>query len=87
MQDRPASGEGIRGGTGRAGHDQAIGAIAALGVGYILASQLEVFMFDTFDGVAYGMSTLLVITASAAAAYFPSRRAARIDPTITLRYD
>ena len=69
------------------GAGTAIGAIAALGVGYILASQLEVFMFDTFDGVAYGMSTLLVVAASACAAYFPSRRAARIQPVTTLRYD
>jgi len=69
------------------GAGTAIGAIAALGVGYILASQLEVFMFDTFDGVAYGMSALLVVAASACAAYFPSRRAARIEPVTTLRYD
>ena len=43
-------------------------------------------MFDTFDGVAYAMSALLVVAASACA-YFPSRRAARIEPVTTLRYD
>ena len=30
---------------------------------------------------------LLVAAAALAAAYFPSRRAARIDPVTTLRYD
>ena len=65
----------------------AMGAMAALGVSYVLASQLEMFMFDTFDGVAYGACTVLVIAASACAAYVPCRRAARIEPITTLRYD
>ena len=64
-----------------------IGALVALGVSRILASQLEMFIFDTVDGVAFGMGTLLVIVASACAAWFPSRRAARIEPISTLRYD
>jgi ABC-type lipoprotein release transport system permease subunit len=33
------------------------------------------------------MGTVLVISASACAAYFPSRRAARIEPIATLRND
>ena len=65
----------------------AAGAMAALGVSYVLASQLEMFMFDTFDSVAYGACTVLVMAASACAAYFPCRRAARIEPITTLRYD
>jgi len=63
------------------------GAMAALGVSYILASQIEFFMFDAFDGAAYGTVVVLVIAASACAAYFPCRRAARIEPVTTLRYD
>jgi hypothetical protein len=64
-----------------------IGAITAAGVSRILASQLEMFMFDSIDVVAFGMGTLLVLAASACAAYLPSRRAARIEPITTLRYD
>jgi ABC-type antimicrobial peptide transport system permease subunit len=65
----------------------AMGAVAAVGVSYVLASQLEMFMFDTFDSVAYGACTVLVMAASACAAYFPCRRAAQIEPITTLRYD
>jgi predicted permease len=65
----------------------AVGAMAALGVSYVLASQLEMFMFDTFDGVAYGTVVAMVMAAAACAAYFPCRRAARIEPITTLRYD
>ena len=65
----------------------AIGGIAALGVSRILASQLEMSMFDSIDTAAFGIGTVFVISASACAAYFPSRRAARIEPITTLRCD
>jgi hypothetical protein len=64
-----------------------IGALAALGVSRILASQVDAFLFDSFDAIAYGMVAGLVMAASACAAYLPSRRAARIEPLTTLRYD
>jgi len=68
-----------------AGFGIALGSVLALGVSRIFAS---VFVtMNMFDGPAYGAGVLLVIAASAAAAYFPSRRAARIDPITTLRYD
>jgi ABC-type antimicrobial peptide transport system permease subunit len=44
-------------------------------------------MIDTFDGAAYIGGVLLVLAACGAAAYFPSRRAAGIDPIATLRYN
>ena len=63
----------------------ALGTALALGVSRLLASNL-VFV-DTFDLLAYCAGILLVTAAALAAAYFPSRRAARIDPVTTLRYD
>jgi ABC-type antimicrobial peptide transport system permease subunit len=63
----------------------ALGGVLALGVSRILASGLV--MIDTFDVLPYIGGALLVLSACAAAAYFPSRRAARIDPNFTLRYD
>jgi predicted permease len=62
-----------------------VGIVLALGVSKILAASLV--MINTFDGMAYIGGTGLVLAACAAAAYFPSRRAARIDPIATLRYD
>ncbi len=62
-----------------------LGTALALGVSRLFASHL-VFM-NTFDLLAYGGAILLVVAATLAATYFPSRRAARIDPVTTLRYD
>jgi len=69
--------------------------LAAIGIGLgtalshavsrLLASHI-IFM-NTFDTLAYGGSMILVTAASLAATYFPARRAARIDPITTLRYD
>ena len=70
-----------------AGTGAAVGGVAAAGVSRLLASQLDMPMFDSIDGVAFGMGVVLVIAASACAAYIPSRRAARIDPVTALRYD
>jgi hypothetical protein len=64
-----------------------MGAIAAAGAIHILASQIDLSMLDSVDAVAFGMGTLLVIAASACAAWVPSRRAARIQPITTLRCD
>ena len=62
-----------------------IGAAMALGVSRLMASHL-VFI-NTFDALAYGGGIVLVAVSALAAAYIPSRRAARIDPGTTLRYD
>src|SRR6185295_13867931 len=63
----------------------ALGALAALGVSRVLDSQLEMWMFASVDGLAFGMAIMLVMVASTCAAYVPSRRAARIEPVTTLR--
>ncbi len=62
-----------------------LGTLLALGVSRFLAAHL-VFI-NTFDISAYTAGVSLVVAASLGAAYFPSRRAARIDPVTTLRYD
>jgi predicted permease len=63
----------------------AAGCLLAMGISRILGSILV--MIDTFDPAAYIGGAGLVLAACAAAAYFPSRRAAGIDPLTTLRYD
>jgi predicted permease len=62
-----------------------LGTGLSLAVSRLLAAHL-VFM-NTFDSLAYCGGMLLVMAASLAAAYFPTRRAARIDPVTALRYD
>lgn len=68
----------------RGSHSHLSIAIAA-GISRLLTSAL-VFL-RTFDVPSYCGGILLVVAAALAAGYFPSRRAARIDPITTLRYD
>jgi hypothetical protein len=63
----------------------AIGGMLALALSRVLAAFLVTI--DSFAIGAYATGVALVLAACAAAAYFPSRRAARIDPLRTLRYD
>jgi predicted permease len=65
----------------------AMGAAGAVGLLQLLASQMDMSMFGAFDVVAFGMGLLLVLAASAVAAWFPSRHAARIEPLSALRCD
>jgi predicted permease len=64
-----------------------LGAVAALAVSRLLAAEAGAFVFNTIDGWAFGLGAALVVAASVCAAYVPSRRAARIEPITTLRYD
>jgi len=62
-----------------------LGCMAALGISRLLASVMVAS--NTFDGLVYIGVVLLVLGACAAAAFVPSRRVARIDPIVALRYD
>lgn len=61
-----------------------IGAIA-LGVSRLFASELQ--NVDTFDALAYFGSIAIALAAALAAAFFPSRRAANLNPIAPLRCD
>jgi hypothetical protein len=63
----------------------AAGGLLAAGVSKILASSLV--MINTFDATAYISGAFLVLLAAGSAAYFPSRRAMRVDPMVALRYE
>jgi ABC-type antimicrobial peptide transport system permease subunit len=62
-----------------------LGVGLAFGVSRLIASNL-VFMRG-FDFAAFAAGVTLVAASALAAGYIPSRRAARIDPIQTLRYD
>ena len=65
----------------------AAGVVLAVGVSRLFASQMEMVLVNTFDVAAYDGGVMLVILAAVAASYIPSRRAAQIDPSTTLRFE
>jgi len=65
-----------------------LGSAVAFGMSRLFASSVVFVVFmNTFDPVAYGGGALAVALTALLAAYLPARRAARIDPVTTLRYD
>jgi predicted permease len=63
----------------------AAGIALALAVAPVFRHQLAAI--DPYDPLAYGGAVAMVLAAVTAASFYPSRRAARIDPAITLRCD
>jgi hypothetical protein len=61
------------------------GVLFTLMVAPVFAHQLPAI--DPYDLVAYGGGVLLVLATVLAASFYPSRRAMRIDPAVTLRCD
>ena len=63
----------------------ALGAAAALAVAPLLAHELDTLR--PFEPLPYAVAMALVLTAAGVAAFFPSRRASRLDAASTLRSD
>jgi predicted permease len=63
----------------------ALGIAAAWGLTRLLESEL--YQVPPRDGTAFGAAALVVITVTILASWLPARRAARIDPAVTLRQD
>jgi ABC-type antimicrobial peptide transport system permease subunit len=61
----------------------AIGLIALLGLGRLMQSLL--YGVGVFDPVAIGTGVALLGGITAAACFFPARRAVRVDPVVTIR--
>lgn len=60
-----------------------IGALLALGVGRLLASQL--FGLNPADPLTFGVLIVVLGAVAAAASILPARRAARVDPVVALK--
>jgi ABC-type antimicrobial peptide transport system permease subunit len=78
---RQMAGQGLR----AAGVGIVIGGLAALGTTRLLEAQL--FGIGPRDPVVFGASVLGLALVSLAAALIPARRAARVQPALTLRED
>lgn len=62
-----------------------IGTAAALGLARLMSSLL--FGVSTSDMIVYVTAVLLCLAAATVACLFPARRAAKVDPLISLRYE
>jgi predicted permease len=63
----------------------------AIGIAVVLAATRLIagllFGLATYDPLSIGAGALLMLTVSTIAAYWPARRASRVDPMIALRYE
>lgn len=65
----------------------ALGLIVAFGVLSMLNAAIQLQNVELVDMVAFGAGLALVMAATALAAYYPARRATRVEPAQTLRAD
>ena len=63
----------------------AIGVAAGLALTRLLASFL--YGISAYDPATFIAVAVLLVAVSAAASFFPARRATRVDPIIALRYE
>ncbi len=63
----------------------AIGVVAAIVLRRVVASQL--YEVSTLDPSAFVLVPLMLLAVTMLASYVPARRAAKIDPAVTLRTD
>ena len=66
-----------------AGVGSVIGTLGALALSRLMASLL--FGVEATDGATFVSMTVILLTVSALAGYFPARRASRTDPMVALR--
>lgn len=64
----------------------AIGLAMAIGGAFLLSAGSLLFGLSPFDPVTFVGASLLIGTAAILSVYIPARRAARLDPAVTLRH-
>ena len=70
-----------------AGIGAVIGLACAFAVLEVLSSAIHMSQVSVLDGFSFAGGFAVVLAATAFAAYYPARRATRVDPAVTLRAD
>jgi predicted permease len=70
-----------------AGIGAATGLALAFGILKVISSAIHMSQVSVLDGFSFAGGLGVVLTATACAAYYPARRATRVDPAVTLRAD
>ena len=70
-----------------AGIGAAIGLAIAFAVLTVLNSVIQLSRISVLDGLDFAVGLAVVASATVFAAYYPARRATRVDPAVTLRAD
>jgi predicted permease len=68
-----------------AGLGAAIGLVVSFAIGRLLQSQL--FHVSAFDPLTFALMAAALVAAALLASYIPARRATRVDPMVSLRYE
>jgi len=65
------------------------GGVAGIGLAFAVTRWIQSFLFglSAMDPLSFGGAAVLLVLVGALAGYLPARRAARIDPTVALRYE
>jgi ABC-type antimicrobial peptide transport system permease subunit len=65
----------------------AIGLAAGLAFAAVVSRSMTSLLFevDATDAISFGSATLAIISVAVLASYLPARRAAAVDPAVTLR--
>jgi ABC-type antimicrobial peptide transport system permease subunit len=64
-----------------------VGVLAGLGVARVLRSQLQLFKVTTADPFSFIGVVVLLSLVAAVACWIPARRATKVDPMVTMRYE
>lgn len=63
----------------------ALGLLAALGLGHLMASYI--YRISPTDPLTLALACVLLLAVALLASYIPARRAAKVDPLVALRYE